>query len=319
MNSVVVKKFAQMVIVLFLVTFLVAVLLKRLPGDPCIANLGGAASPEKLAECQERVGTHDNAFVFYGKWINNTVHGDFGALAGNDQPVTTALKQKWVVTVSLILYSIIFSSLLAVPIAVYAAYRANGRFDRAVSTASYGLLAIPNFVMAVLLWYFLAINLTHLLPATEWVPLTADPIEHLKHAILPVLVLAAGQIPVYVRLLRTDMAATLSEDFITMAKSKGISDRRILWRHALRPSSFTLVTILGIQIGQLVGGALIVEQFFHLNGFGSFIVQAVFSRDYAVVQTLTALVAVVVVVMNFLVDMIYVVLDPRIRRARALA
>jgi peptide/nickel transport system permease protein len=104
-----------------------------------------------------------------------------------------------------------------------------------------------------------------------------------------------------------------------MAKSKGISDRRILWRHALRPSSFTLVTILGIQIGQLVGGALIVEQFFHLNGFGSFIIQAVFSRDYAVVQTLTALVAVVVVVINFLVDMLYVVLDPRIRRARALA
>ena len=137
--------------------------------------------------------------------------------------------------------------------------------------------------------------------------------------ILPVLVLAAGQIPVYVRLLRTDMAATLSEDFITMAKSKGISDRRILWRHALRPSSFTLVTILGINIGQLVGGALIVEQFFHLNGFGSFIIQAVFSRDYAVVQTLTALVAVVVVVVNFLVDMLYVVLDPRIRRARALA
>jgi peptide/nickel transport system permease protein len=316
--NVVVKKFAQMVLVLFLVTFLVAVLLKRLPGDPCIANLGGAASPEKLAECQDRVGTHDSVFVFYGKWVNHAVHGDFGHLVGNDQPVTTAIKQKWVVTVSLIFYSIIFSTLLSVPIAVYAAYRANGRFDRAVSSASYGLLAIPNFVMAVLLWYFLSINLTHLLPATEWVSLTANPVEHLKHAVLPVLVLAAGQIPVYVRLLRTDMAATLSEDFITMAKSKGISDRRILWRHALRPSSFTLVTILGIQLGQLVGGALIVEQFFHLNGFGSFIVQAVFSRDYAVVQSLTALVAVVVVVANFLVDMVYVVLDPRIRRARAL-
>jgi peptide/nickel transport system permease protein len=134
-----------------------------------------------------------------------------------------------------------------------------------------------------------------------------------------VLVLSFGQIPVYVRILRGDMAATLSEDFITMAKSKGISDRRILWRHAQRPSSFTLVTILGINIGQLVGGALIVEQFFHLNGFGSFIIQAVFSRDYAVVQTLTALIAVVVVVTNFAVDMLYAILDPRIRRARALA
>jgi peptide/nickel transport system permease protein len=317
--NLVLKKFAQMVLVIFLVTFLVAFLLKRLPGDPCIANLGGAADPVKLRECQDRVGVHDSVFVFYGKWINHTVHGDIGHLVGNDQPVTTALKQKWVVTVSLIVYSIIFSTLVSVPIAVFAAYRANGRFDRAVSTASYGLLAIPNFVMAVLLWFFFSIKLTRLLPATEWVPFSADPVEHIKHAILPVLVLAFGQIPVYVRLLRTDMAATLSEDFITMAKSKGIPDRRILWRHALRPSSFTLVTILGINIGQLVGGALIVEQFFHLNGFGSFIIQAVFSRDYAVVQTLTALVAVVVVVMNFLVDMVYVVLDPRIRRARAIA
>jgi peptide/nickel transport system permease protein len=312
--DIVLKKFLQMILVIFLVTFLVALLLKRLPGDPCIANLGGAASPEKLAECQARIGTHDNVFVFYGRWLNNMVHGDLGHLVGNDQPVTTALREKWLVTFSLVVYSILFSVLVSIPIAVYAAYRANGRFDRTVNTVSYGLLAIPNFVMAVLLWYFLSIGLTHWLPATEFVSFSTDPVEHVKHMILPVLVLAAGQIPVYVRLLRTDMAATLSEDFITMAKSKGISDRRILWRHALRPSSFTLITILGVNIGALVGGVLIVEQFFHLNGIASFLIQAVFSRDYAVVQTLTALIAIVVVVVNFLVDMVYVVLDPRIRR-----
>jgi peptide/nickel transport system permease protein len=311
-------KFLQMLVVIFLVTFLVAVLLKQLPGDPCIANLGGAADPAKLAECQERVGVHDNVFEFYGKWVNNMIHGDFGNLVGNDQPVTTALSQKWLVTVSLIVYSIIFSTLVAVPIAVFAAYRAGGRFDQTVNTVSYGILAIPNFVLAVLLWFFLAINVTQLLPATGYVPFSEDPIEHFRHMALPVLVLAAGQIPIYVRLLRTDMAATLSEDFITMAKSKGISDRRILWRHALRPSSFTFITVLGINIGALVGGALIVEQFFTLNGFGSFIVQAVFSRDYAVAQTLTALIAVVVVVVNFVVDLLYMVLDPRIRRARTL-
>jgi peptide/nickel transport system permease protein len=317
--NLVAKKFAQMVLVVFLVTFLVALLLKQLPGDPCIANLGATAHPVKMAECQDRVGVHDNVFVFYGSWVNNVIHGDLGHLIGNDQPVTTALSQKWVVTVSLIVYSIIFSSLVSVPIAVYAAYRSGGRFDRTVNAASYGLLAVPNFVMAVLLWFLLAINLSHLFPATGWVPLTEDPIEHFKHMVLPVLVLAAGQVPVYVRLLRTDIAATLSEDYITMAKAKGISDRRILWRHALRPSSFTFITVLGINIGALVGAALIVEQFFALNGFGSFIVQAVFSRDYAVVQTLTALIAVVVVVVNFLVDMAYMVLDPRLRRPRALA
>jgi peptide/nickel transport system permease protein len=173
--------------------------------------------------------------------------------------------------------------------------------------------------MAVLLWFFLAINVSHIFPATGFVSLTADPVEHFRRMVLPVLVLAAGQVPVYVRLLRTDLVATLSEDFIMMAKAKGLSDRRILWRHALRPSSFTFITLLGINIGALVGGALIVEQFFNMNGFGSFIVQAVFSRDYAVVQSLTALIAVVVVVINFSVDMFYIVLDPRIRRAPAVA
>ena len=261
---------------------------------------------------------HDNVFVFYGNWVNNTSTGTSGPSWATISRSPPPFSQKWLVTVSLIVYSIIFSVIVSVPIAVFAAYKANGRFDRTVSTASYGLLAIPNFVMAVMLWYVFSINLTHWLPATEFVSFSTDPVEHVKHMILPVLMLAAGQIPVYVRLLRTDMTATLSEDFITMAKSKGISDRRILWRHALRPSSFTLVTILGINIGQLVGGALIVEQFFHLNGFGSFIIQSAFSRDYAVVMTLTALVAVVVVVINFLVDILYIALDPRIRRQRAL-
>jgi peptide/nickel transport system permease protein len=199
---------------------------------------------------------------------------------------------------------------------VYTAYKAGSRFDRFVNTSSYGLLAIPNFVMAVLLWFFFSINVFHILPATDYVHFGDDPIEHFKHMNLPVMMLAAGQIPVYVRLLRTDMAATLQEDFVTMAKSKGISDRRILWRHALRPSSFTLITVLGINIGQLVGGTIIAEQFFRLNGFGSFIIGATLARDYAVVQTMTALIAVVVILINFGVDMLYTALDPRIRRAR---
>jgi len=310
------KRSLQTLIVIIVVTFMVSLLLKRLPGDPCIGNLGAAADPTKLAECQERVGVHDNVFTFYGKWVNHVIHGDFGVQFGNDQPVTTAIKQRWIITTSLILYSMIFSVVVAVPIAVLTAYRAGSRVDRAVSTGSYGLLAIPNFVMAIILWFFFSINLTHLLPATDYVHFGEDPVEHFKHMVLPVLVLAAGQIPVYVRLLRTDMAATLQEDFVTMAKSKGISDRRILWRHALRPSSFTLITVLGINIGQLVGGALIVEQFFGLNGFGSFIIGATFARDYAVVQTMTAIIAVVVIVINFGVDLLYALLDPRIRRAR---
>ena len=155
-----------------------------------------------------------------------------------------------------------------------------------------------------------------------WLPVRAtspseDLVEHFRHMALPAITLAVGQIAVYMRLLRSDMIATLQEDFILMAKTKGISPSRVLWRHALRPSSLTLLTVAGLNVGTLIGGAVIIEVIFALPGIGTLLFEAINARQYVALQSLVAIIAIVYVLVNFLVDILYTVLDPRIRHARA--
>jgi peptide/nickel transport system permease protein len=201
---------------------------------------------------------------------------------------------------------------------VLTAYKQNSLFDRVANTTAFGFLSIPNFILAVLLVFIFAIRLGWL-PATGYVPFGEDPFEHFRHMVLPAFSLAAGQIAIYMRLLRTDMIATLQEDFIGVARAKGMPTRRILIQHALRPSSFSLLTVAAINIGTLIGGTIVIERIFAISGLGSLIIEAIFTRDYLVVQGTVVLVAVAFVVVNFLVDILYAVIDPRIRHARAVA
>jgi peptide/nickel transport system permease protein len=156
-------------------------------------------------------------------------------------------------------------------------------------------------------------------PAVGYVPFTENPAENIKDLFLPALSLAVAELAVYMRLLRTDLISTLQEDYITMAKAKGISSRRVLLRHAFRPSSFSLVTVAGLNMGRLVGGAFVIEVIFALNGIGRYIYTAILSRDYIPVQGGVVVVAVAYVLINFCIDMLYAVIDPRIRHARAIA
>jgi peptide/nickel transport system permease protein len=155
------------------------------------------------------------------------------------------------------------------------------------------------------------------LPAARYVPFGQDPVEHFRHMALPAIALALGQAAGYMRILRSDMIGTLQENFITTAKAKGVSDRRILWAHALRPSSFTLLTVFGVNTATLVGGALIIETLFTLPGLGTVLGTAIFQKDFLVVQGVVLVVAVGFVLVNFLVDLLYAVLDPRVRHVRA--
>jgi peptide/nickel transport system permease protein len=178
------------------------------------------------------------------------------------------------------------------------------------------MLAIPNFALALVLSYYLGVQLGWL-PVNGYVAPADDIGDHLRYMAMPAISLAVGQIAVYMRLLRSDMIATLQEDFITMAKSKGISPSRVLWRHALRPSSLTLLTVAGLNVGTLIGGAVIVEVIFSLPGIGTLLFEAIQARQYIALQSLVAIIAVGYVLINFLVDVLYAVLDPRIRHARA--
>jgi peptide/nickel transport system permease protein len=314
---VILRRLAHLVIVLFFVTLFVATLTAMLPGDPVDA-IAGFASPEQKEALREDLQLDDPLYVQYGRWVGNFVTGDLGnyySVTGG-RPVMDRVKDALPVSLQLMIEAQILALVIAIPLGVFTAYRAGSRFDKSANATAFGLLAIPNFAVALVLAYYVGVRFGWL-PVSGYVKPSDDLIEHLRRMAMPAIALAVGQIAVYMRLLRSDMIATLQEDYILMAKSKGISPSRVLWRHALRPSSLTLLTVAGLNVGVLIGGAVIVEVIFSLPGIGTLLYEAINARQYIALQSLVAIIAVGYVLINFLVDVLYAVLDPRIRHARA--
>jgi peptide/nickel transport system permease protein len=312
------RRVLQLIVVLVVVTFFTSILTALLPGDP-VTLIAPFASVQEKAAIRQQLHLNDNVVQRYGVWLKNFASGDMGreyagtGIRGTD--IYGRIKDTVPRSLLIMLYVQILTLLIAVPLGVYSAYKAGGRFDDFTNGFAFFLLSIPIYVAATLMLLVLSVQ-RHILPSEGWVAFTANPVEHFKHVLMPVLAITLGQIAVYARLLRTDMIATLQEDFILMAKSKGISERRVLWRHALRPSSLTLLTVAGLNVGTLIGGALIVEVIFHVNGLGFAIYDAINRRQYIALQDYIAVIAIVYVVVNFAVDALYHVLDPRIRGAR---
>ena len=312
----VVSKLTYLILVLLAVTLLTFLLLKLLPGDPAINILGPSATPQAVAQIHHHLGLDKPLPVQYLNWLGNAVRGNLGKAYQNNQTTVSALRQRLPVTIELLIISQLLALIISIPVAIYAAYRPNGWFDRVSTTTAFGLLSIPDFIVGVLLVLIFAVRL-HWFPATGYTPISQNLQQNLKSMVLPSITLAVGELAAFVRLLRTDMIATLQEDYITMAKSKGMSDRHILLRHAFRPSSFSLVTVLGLNLGRLIGGTFIVETIFALPGIGDLAIRSIYSRDYLVVQGVVLVIAVGYVLANAGVDLLYTVLDPRIRHAGA--
>lgn len=316
------KRVIALALVLFLVTLFTAFLLTLVPGDPVDTLLPipdeNAIVLERKAELRERLNLDESFPVRYAAWLGDFASGDLGNFysVSSEEPVADRLSDALPVSLQLVVYSQIFALLFAIPLGVLTAYRAGTRFDRATNATAFGMLALPNFVLGLLLAYFVGVWLGWL-PVNGYVDPGEDLVEHVRHMALPVLTLAASQIAIYMRLLRSDMVATLQEDFIQMARSKGISDRRVLWRHALRPSSLTLLTVAGLNVGSLIGGAIVIEVIFSLPGLGTELANAILQRQYVALQSFVAVIAIVYVLVNFAVDILYTVIDPRIRHARA--
>jgi peptide/nickel transport system permease protein len=313
----VLRQAVHLLVVLFCVTLFVALLTSMLPGDPvnAIAGFGTDAQKEQI---RDRLGLDDPIPVQYVRWVGDFVRGDLGdywSVTGS-RPVMDRVREALPVSLQLMLYAQVLALVVAIPLGVATAYRAGSRFDRASNATAFGMLAIPNFALALVLAYYVGVR-AGWLPVSGYVSPSEDLIEHFRRMAMPAIALAVGQIAVYMRLLRSDMIATLQEDFITMAKAKGISPRRVLWRHALRPSSLTLLTVAGLNVGTLIGSTVVVEVIFSLPGLGSLLFEAITARQYIAFQSLVAIIAVGYVLLNFLVDVLYAVLDPRIRHARA--
>ena len=202
----------------------------------------------------------------------------------------------------------------AVPAGIFSAYRIRSGFDRITGALSVGFLSVPSFVVGILLIYGLSVH-AGLLPASGYKYLNEGIWANFRSVLLPALTLAVAEFPVYMRLLRADMIATLQQDFVLVARAKGLSPRQILFRHALKPSSISLITVVGVNMGRLVGGAVIVESLFALPGIGQMLITAVYQQDYFAIQGVVLLVAIGFILINLIVESVYALLDPRVRHA----
>jgi peptide/nickel transport system permease protein len=307
------RRMAQLVVVAAVVSVLVFLLVHLLPGDPASQILGAQDSVHSRAVLDRQLGLSLPLWHQYWIWLGAVFHGNLGQSYLDHEPVTQIIRTGWPIDFELIVISQLLAFGVAIPLAMVTSRRPNQAMDTLSTTATFGMLALPAFVIAPILVAVFAVGL-HWFPATGYVPLAQDPAANLHDMVLPSLAITAGSIAIYYRLLRSDLIDTLQEDFVTMARSKGLSPRRIMWRHALRPSSFSLVAAAGVNIGALLTGMFIVEYLFALDGLGYSLVQAVNQRDYLVVQGITLVVAMAYVVIQFLIDFLFTMIDPRVTR-----
>ncbi|PSO17834.1 ABC transporter permease [Bradyrhizobium sp. MOS003] len=316
MLNFVVRRLLAILPVLLAVSLLTFLIASLLPGDLALVILGDQATPENVAALRRDMGLDQPLWWRYLSWLGHVLQGDLGRSFRTGQTVLQAVAERIPVSLQLMLMAEFIGLLIGVPVAIVCAARAGGAFDRFMTGSAFAMLSMPSFLVAILLIYLFAVEL-HWLPATGYVPFTEEPLNNLRFFVLPALTLALAEWPGIMRVLRSDMIATLQEDYIALAKAKGLKPARILFVHALKPSSLTLVTVTGIDIGRLLGGTLIVESIFALPGIGRLLVGAIYTRDLVILQGVVLLVACGFVIVNFIVDMLYAVLDPRIRHGHA--
>lgn len=254
--------------------------------------------------------------VRYVKWLGGFATGDLGNYytVSSNRPVADQFWPAIRTSAILMLWAQVLALAMAIPLAIHSASHEGGWIDKMISNSAYAALSIPGFALTLILAYVLGVKL-HWLPPSGWRDPWYDTIGHLRRVIIPAFALSLGPAAIYMRLLRTDLIATLRQDFITMARAKGLSPRRIMWRHALRASSITLLTVAGLSVGTMIGSALIVEVIFGIPGLGTLTAQAILSRQYGALQTFVAAMAILFVLVNIAVDILYGFVDPRIRNA----
>jgi peptide/nickel transport system permease protein len=307
------RKLFRFLLTVLIVSAITFAMIDLLPGDAAIVFTGPETSVETIAAIRHEMGLDAPAIVRYFRWTLRAVSGDLGLSLVTGEPVWDALMMRLPVTLELLLFAQLMALSLAIPAAILCARNPDGTIDRIVTTVSFASLSIPNFVMAILLVFFFVLRLRWL-PATSFVPLADGLTANVRSLLLPGLSIALVEWVILFRVLRSDLITTLGEDFILMARAKGLSSTQVLFRHALRPSSLNLVTVIGLQMGYLIGGALVVETIFALPGIGRLLVTAIYSRDIFMIQGCALWITLGYVTINLMVDVLYAVLDPRIRR-----
>lgn len=298
---------------IILISIFVFTLQKLLPGDPVLAMAGEERDPEVLEFLREKYRLNDPIPVQYLAWIGNAVTGDLGTSLRTNQPVLELIGQKLPVTIQLATMAMIFALVIGIPAGILSAVKKGTLTDYVANVVALSGLSIPNFWLGIMLILLVSVK-WQLLPASGYVPLSEDPIRSITVMIMPAFVLGTALAATLMRHTRSAMLSVLSSDYVRTARAKGLSERRVILKHAFRNALTPIVTLTALLFGELIAGAVLTEQIFTIPGFGKLVVDAVFNRDYAVVQGIVLVTAVGFIFMNLLADVAYVLLNPRLRK-----
>jgi peptide/nickel transport system permease protein len=307
-----IQRLAISAVTLVLISLIVFTGVRLIPGDPARVMAGTDADEAGLAEIREKYGLNDPVPIQYLRWAGLALRGDLGESIRTREGVTWTVARKLPITMELACLSILVALTIAIPVGVLSAVRRNSFWDYLANGLSLCGLSVPSFWLGIMLILFFSVRLGWL-PASGFVSFFQDPVANLQRMIMPAFVLGTTLAAVLMRQTRNSMIEVLSADYIRTAYSKGLAGRAVVFRHAIRNGLIPVVTILGLQMGALMGGAVVTEQIFVVPGFGRLIVEAVFTRDYPLVQGVILITASSYVLINLLVDMSYSLLNPRIR------
>ena len=314
MARVLIGRLALSVPMLLGMSVLVFGIIRLVPGDPVLAVLGLNATPALVAALREDLGLNDPVYAQYVNWLTDLVRGDFGLDYRSNEAISTLLLDRLPVTVELTAIAMLLSIVIAVPLGVLAAVRRGRLPDKATQGISLVGISVPDFWLGIMLILVFALGLG-VLPSSGYVPLLDDPVDNLRHMFLPALSLAAGLAAVLIRITRAAMLNVLHEDYIRFTRAKGVSENAVIFKHALRNAAIPIVTVVGLQAGYLLGGAIVIEQVFALPGVGRLVLDSVLQRNYPVVQASVLMVGLMFVLTNVAADLLYSVLNPKLRTA----
>jgi len=312
MAGFILRRLLQLLPVLLGVTLLAFLLVNLLPGNMAIAMLGPDASHGAIVRLQAQLGLSQPIWLRYLQWLGQALRGNLGWSVVQAEPVLPTILQRFPVTVEIILLGQLIGVVVAVPCSVAVALRPNGWIDQLLGGLAYAAIATPRFLFGLLLILGFAVY-WRVFPSTGYEPISSGLLANLRSVALPATTIGALEFAVYFRVLRVEMLRNLAEDYVVAARAKGVSPLRVVTRHVLRNSMIALVTVIGVGFGPLVSGAVIVESLFSLPGVGDLLVTSIYQRDAIMVQGAVVMIAVSVVLVNLTVDVVHVLLDPRIR------
>jgi peptide/nickel transport system permease protein len=306
------RRLLESLVTLVLVTIVVFAGIRALPGDPARALAGEESDPQTLAEIRRSFGLDQPLPVQYLRYVGNALHGDLGRSSRTGLPVAETIGHALPVTLQLTVFAVIVAGIIGVGAGVLAAVRRRGVTEWAANSVALIGLSVPSFWLGLMAVLVFAIAYP-ILPASGFVSVFSDPVQSLRHLLMPALVLGSGLAAVIMRQTRSAMIETLGTDYIRTARAKGLGNAQVVLGHALRNSLMVVTTIVGLQLGALISGAVVTEQIFVLPGFGKLTIDAVFTRDYPMIQSVVLVTATAYIGINLLVDVLYSVIDPRVR------